>query len=54
MRAILKPIGPSKSKPISGEVVQDGIGRITLIVNGKGGVSRIRGFEKSKYIITYY
>jgi len=54
MNAVLKKIGPKQTKQICGIVVQDGIGRITLAVTDKSGSRRLRGFDKSKYTISYY
>ena len=54
MQAILKKIGPQKTKPITGRVLQEGLGRITLIIRKPDGTEAIKRFDKSKYVVTYF
>ena len=53
MKAVLTKTLKSGTKTISGQVIQDGIGRITLAVIDKDGSRSIKGFKKSDYTIKY-
>ena len=54
MNATLVKSLKSGSKVITGQVLQNGIGRITLVVIDKKGSKRIKGFSKSDYVIRYH
>jgi len=47
---IIKPF-KTHTKKITGEVIQNGIGYITLVVTDKNGSRSIKRFKKSDYII---
>jgi hypothetical protein len=53
MKAVLTKSLKSGTKTITGQVIQDGIGRITLAVTEKNGSRNIKGFKKSDYTINY-
>lgn len=44
----------SGTKTITGQVLQDGANKITLVVTDKNGNKSIRGFTKSDYVIRYH
>jgi hypothetical protein len=54
MNAILTKPLKSSVKTIHGQVLQDGMNRITLVVTDKKGSRSIKGFRKSDYTIRYY
>ena len=53
MTVILIKSLKSGIKSITGQVVQNGISRITLIVTNKDGSRSIKAFTKSDYTIKY-
>jgi len=54
MNAILTKPLKSSVKTIHGQVLQDGMNRITLVVTDKKGNRSVKGFTKSDYTIRYY
>jgi len=49
---LIKPL-KTGNKKITGQVIQDGFDRITLVVIDKYGSKNIKGFKKSAYTIHY-
>jgi hypothetical protein len=54
MNATLVKTLKSGTKTITGQVLQDGMNRITLVVTDKKGSRSIKGFRKSDYTIRYH
>ncbi len=54
MNATLVKTLKSGTKTITGQVLQNGMNRITLVVTDKKGNRSIKGFKKSDYIISYH
>lgn len=54
MNAVLTKPLKRGIKTIYGQVLCRGIGRITLLVQGKGGLSSIKTFKENDYIVNIY